>query len=303
MADFKSLTRSKPLRIASAGVGGVVALGAAVAVAQNLGSSNGVIHGCVGEFGNLRVVGLAKECRGREFAIEWNKVGPAGAPGAAGPAGATGPAGAVGAAGPAGPVGAPGATGPLGPMGLPGAPGPQGVPGRDGRDGTGTGVAAADAACSATITGDVFAKIDNIPGSSTNTKHKGENVLTAFGWSGLTSAVSSASGGGGSGKVQVGPVCFVKAVDAGTADIIKTAASGEHIKEVTFSIDRAATGRVGGETNELKIKLTDVLISSYKTGAAGDVAGDEVVMSFQQADITACPPSGACSTVTVDSKL
>jgi type VI secretion system secreted protein Hcp len=189
-------------------------------------------------------------------------------------------------------------------MGFPGAPGAQGLPGRDGRDGTVSvtgSPAAAETACNATITGDIFAKIDGIPGSSTNAKHQGENALTAFGWGGIVNAISNPSSGAGSGKAQIGPVCFVKALDAGTSGLIQTAASGKHIQEITFSIDRNSTK----ETSALKLKLSDVVISSYKTGTAGDLPGDEVVMNFARAEITSCPltitGAAACSTVTVDS--
>lgn len=115
-------------------------------------------------------------------------------------------------------------------------------------------------------------------------------------------AISNPASGAGSGKAQIGPVCFVKALDAGTSGLIQTAASGKHIQEITFSIDRLST-KV--ETSALKLKLSDVVISSYKTGAAGDLPGDEVVMNFARAEITSCPltvtGAAACSTVTVDS--
>src|SRR5258708_37920624 len=94
MADLKRLGRSKPVRIAAAGVGGVVALGAAAGLAQSLlASPAGVISACVGSNGALRV---SDSCKSNETALQWNQVGPIGPPGAQGPKGDNGAPGAAG---------------------------------------------------------------------------------------------------------------------------------------------------------------------------------------------------------------
>jgi type VI protein secretion system component Hcp len=308
MADFKSLTRSKPLRMASAGVGGVVALGAAVAVAQSLSASDNEIHACIGEHGRLRIVHSPSECeRHEEHPISWNRQGPVG------PQGVPGATGATGAVGPTGPEGA---AGPAGPQGLPGVQGPQGVPGRDGRDGV-SGVASTPATtCSTTLssaTSGIFASIAGVPGDSVDAKHKGDTNITAFGWGGITNAVSSASGAGaGTGRTEVGPICIVKEVDSGSVQLITAAATGKAIPTATFfftSPTTAAGGKGGGGKalgDQLKIKLSNVLITSYQPGQAGDAVGEAVQMTFQRADITVCPENatdsalGPCNTVTVD---
>jgi type VI protein secretion system component Hcp len=305
MADFKSLTRSKPLRIASVGVGGVVALGAAAAVAQSYYSDN-VIHGCVGDHGLLRVVRSADDCGHRELAVEWNKQGP---PGAVGATGAPGPAGLVGATGAVGPAGAPG---PVGPAGVEGAPGPmgligpQGPAGRDGRDGVSATGTAASSACSATIGAgtdlSIFAKIADIKGSATDKAHVGDTVVTAFGWGGLSRAIASATSGAGVGKLEVGPACFVKATDRGTTALLTAAIDGKLIPTMEFlffSSDSASKVRTT-ETDDLKITLTNVRISSYQPGAAGAVPGEEFQLDFQRAEVTSCPNGTACTSVTVD---
>src|SRR6266496_4002351 len=111
------------------------ALVAAVAVHASIPGPDGVIHGCYGPSGNLRVVDSADTCRHPEIELDWNQTGPTGATGPAGPTGATGPVGpagatgATGTTGPTGPAGPTGATGATGANGATGATGPPGTPG------------------------------------------------------------------------------------------------------------------------------------------------------------------------------
>jgi hypothetical protein len=94
----------------------LLAIGATHAGAQPPSAGSGaVIHGCVDNRGNLRIIDIATaNCKGNETAIEWNQTGPQGAPGQAGPTGSQGPAGIQG------PAGAQGPTGPQGPAGVSG---------------------------------------------------------------------------------------------------------------------------------------------------------------------------------------
>jgi type VI secretion system secreted protein Hcp len=293
MVDFKSLTKNKPLRIASAGVGGVVALGAAAAVAQTVFTRNpGVIHGCVGSNGQLRVIDPNQSCRANESAIEWNQRGPTG------PRGPQGPAGPTGAQGPAGAAGPQGAVGPMGP------PGRDGRDGRDGAPGTGAGQLPPDP-CSPTIAAngvDIFLKIDGIPGESADAKHKDWIDVQAFGWGGITSAFADVGSGSGAGKTDVGEVCFVKTVDTATTALVQSTLQGQHIKSADV-VFRKAGGKE--QVEFLKIKMTDILISSYKPGGAGDLPGEQVSFAFQKMELTQCSvlPTGGlgqCKTVVVD---
>ena len=82
--------------------------------------ADGLIHGCIGRDGTLRVVDPTaadrrlSACTDRETAISWNQEGPQGVQG---PPGAQGEKGDPGAQGPAGPQGPPGVAGPAGPAG------------------------------------------------------------------------------------------------------------------------------------------------------------------------------------------
>lgn len=108
-------------------------------------SNTNVIRGCVNrDTGVLRVLDPGESCKRREYAIDWNRMGPQGprgprgekgemgpqgAAGKPGAPGLPGPAGPAGPLGPIGPAGAIGAVGPMGPMGPEGPTGPAGPPG------------------------------------------------------------------------------------------------------------------------------------------------------------------------------
>jgi hypothetical protein len=105
----------------------VLGVGAAYAF-----TDNGVIHACVKDNGQVRIVKSASECKGQETHIQWNIVGqrgPKGDQGAPGPKGDTGPTGPQGEAGPAGPVGPKGDTGDQGAQGAQGEKGDTGATG------------------------------------------------------------------------------------------------------------------------------------------------------------------------------
>jgi len=107
---------------------------------------------------------------------------------------------------------------------------------------------------------DAFLKIDGIKGESADAKHKGEIDIESFSWGMTQTGVSATGGGGGAGKVHVHDISFFKKTDASSPLLMLNCANGAHIKEATFVVRKA-----GGEQLEyLKIKLTDVLVSSYK---------------------------------------
>jgi type VI secretion system secreted protein Hcp len=117
---------------------------------------------------------------------------------------------------------------------------------------------------------DAFLKIDGIKGESADHKHKGEIDIESFSWGMSQTGVSATGGGGGAGKVKVHDISFTKGTDAASPLLFLNCASGAHIKEANFVVRKA-----GGEQLEyLKIKLTDVLVSSYKPHGAQNATID-----------------------------
>lgn len=91
---------------------------------------------------------------------------------------------------------------------------------------------------------DAFLKIEGIDGESQDKSHPGEIEIESFSW-GVSNTSSGGGGGGGSGKAVL---------------------QGRHLQRATLTCRKA-----GFEF--LKIKLDDVIISSYQTG--GDAETDD----------------------------
>jgi type VI secretion system secreted protein Hcp len=116
---------------------------------------------------------------------------------------------------------------------------------------------------------DAFLKLDGIKGESADAKHKGEIDIMSFSWGMAQTGVSATGGGGGAGKVHVHDFQITKKTDAASPLLFLNCANGAHIKEANFVVRKA-----GGEQLEfLKIKLTDVLVSSYKPWGKGELIG------------------------------
>jgi hypothetical protein len=111
-----------PALVAGAAISSGVAVATSSDPAPKAGATN-EINGCIASgTGHLRVID-GGSCLPGETAINWNKVGPAGATGPAGPAGPQGLKGEAGSQGDVGP------TGPAGPKGEPGPAGERGLAG------------------------------------------------------------------------------------------------------------------------------------------------------------------------------
>src|SRR5262245_41400174 len=128
---------------------------------------------------------------------------------------------------------------------------------------------------------DAFLKIEGVEGDSRDAKHPNEIVVESFSW-GQTNTGNAGGGGGGAGKVQMQDFHFTMATSKASPTLMTKCATGEHIREATLTCRKA-----GGEQNEfLKIKLSDVLISSYALGGSrgDDVPSDQASLSFVKID-------------------
>lgn len=113
---------------------------------------------------------------------------------------------------------------------------------------------------------DSFLKIDGIKGESADAKHKGEIDILSFSFGASQTGTHSSGGGGGAGKVQIHDIHFTKKVDASSPLLFLNCANGAHIKEANLVVRKAG----GTQLEFLKIKLTDVLVSSIKPHGEGE---------------------------------
>ena len=133
---------------------------------------------------------------------------------------------------------------------------------------------------------DMFLKLDGIQGESRDNKHKGEIEILSFSW-GVTNSTGQTGGGAGSGKVNVQDFSIVKQLDTTSPEFLEKACRGEHMGSGLLTLVRTGTGK-GDQQEYLKIKLSDILVSSYQTGGANNaVPVEQVTFSFQNVEVYA----------------
>jgi len=98
---------------------------------------------------------------------------------------------------------------------------------------------------------DYYLKIDGIEGESADAQHKGEIEV-------------GTGTGGGTGKVVFQDFHFMAKTGIQSPLLFLATAQGEHFKKATLTCRKSGEKQV----EFLKIKLTDVLVSSYQAGAA-----------------------------------
>ncbi len=128
---------------------------------------------------------------------------------------------------------------------------------------------------------DYFLKLEGIEGESQDHKHKGSIEIESWSWGETQTGGHAYGGGGGAGKVAMQDFHFVMRVNKASPKLMLACASGEHIKSATLTCRKA-----GKEQQEfLKIKFSDLLVSSYQTGGSGGsdiVPLDQISLNFSK---------------------
>ncbi len=125
---------------------------------------------------------------------------------------------------------------------------------------------------------DYFLKIEGIEGESADSKHKNEIDIESWAWGETQSGSHAYGGGGGAGKVSMQDFNFTMRVNKASPKLLLACASGQHIKGALLTCRKA-----GKDQQEyMKIKFTDLLISSYQTGGSnGEVIPvDQISLNF-----------------------
>jgi type VI secretion system secreted protein Hcp len=134
---------------------------------------------------------------------------------------------------------------------------------------------------------DMFLKLDAIAGESIDKTHKGEIQILAFSFGATQSGSTHMGGGGGSGKVNFQDISFTKYIDKSTPILLQMVANGKHFKEGTLTVRKAGEHPL----EYLKIKLNEILVSSYSSGGSGgeDRLTENVTLNFAKIDVSYSP--------------
>lgn len=130
---------------------------------------------------------------------------------------------------------------------------------------------------------DMFIKIGKLGGESKDKAHGGEIDVLAWSWGMSQSGSMHQGGGGGSGKCSVQDLSFTKYIDASTCALMGAVCKGEHIDEALLTIRKAG----GSPLEYLKIKFTNVLVTSVSTGGSGgeDRLTENVTLNFEKFNV------------------
>ena len=139
----------------------------------------------------------------------------------------------------------------------------------------------------------IFAKIGTIKGESGDAKHKDEIEVLSWSWGVSQTGTTAPGGGGGKGKASFHDFNFTHRVDKASPVLMKSCATGEHIKDATITVRKAGKG----QQEYLVITMTDVLVTSVamSVSAEGDATMEGVALAFAKVDLVYKPqkPDGS----------
>jgi type VI secretion system secreted protein Hcp len=139
---------------------------------------------------------------------------------------------------------------------------------------------------------DIFAKLGDIKGESTDDKHKDEIEVLSFSWGVNNPAtIGGAGGGAGAGRATFHDLSFSHTIDKASPMLLKACATGVHLKDATITHRKAGKG----QQEYLIIKMNDVIVTSVSLGDSNGSAGSEnVSIAFAKVDLEYKPqlPNG-----------
>ena len=135
---------------------------------------------------------------------------------------------------------------------------------------------------------DFFLSIDGIKGESSDSKHKEEIQIESWSTGANQSGTMSFGGGGGAGKVSMQDFNFVMKVNKASPLLMKSCATGAHIKKAVLTCRKA-----GKDQQEyMTVTLSDILVSSFQTGGSGgsDILPiDQVSLNYSKIEFSYKP--------------
>ena len=126
---------------------------------------------------------------------------------------------------------------------------------------------------------DYFLRIESIPGESVDTHHPNEIVVESWSF-----GDSDAAAAGGAGKVRFHDFHFSAVVSKASPKLVEAAALGSHLAGAVLTCRKSS----GFQVEFLVLKFSDVVVSSYATGAAAaseTAPIDQVALAFAKVEI------------------
>lgn len=127
---------------------------------------------------------------------------------------------------------------------------------------------------------DYFLKLDGVKGESKKDGHKDEIDVLSWNWGESQTGTSAEGGGGGAGKVSMNDFTFSMRTSKASSKLLLFCANGKHIPSGLL------TCRKAGEKQQeyLKIKFSDLLVSSFHTGGheGQEIPVDSISLNFSK---------------------
>lgn len=134
---------------------------------------------------------------------------------------------------------------------------------------------------------DMFIQVGTLKGEARDHKHKEKTDVLAWSWGATNSGSAHVGGGAGAGKVNVQDLNFTKYIDKTSTELMLACCNGKHFPDALLIVRKAGEKPV----EYLKIKMTDVLISSISTGGSGseDRLTENVSLNFAEVKVEYTP--------------
>lgn len=121
---------------------------------------------------------------------------------------------------------------------------------------------------------DMFIRIGDIEGESTDSKHGKEIDVLAWSWGMSQQGTTHVGGGSGAGRVSVQDLSIMKYVDASTNELIKACCDGTHYPEAKLTVRRVDNDPL----EYIKLTMKEVIVTAVSmTGSGGEDRHTETV--------------------------
>lgn len=136
---------------------------------------------------------------------------------------------------------------------------------------------------------DILLKIEGVKGESVEAGHEDEIDVEAWSWGMSQSGTTHRGRGSGSGQANVQDIIITKLIDTSTPTIMEALLKGQHFPQAEMWVRKA--GADGAKVDYLYIKMENLMITSYDTGAGGseDSIMETISLNFAKVEFEYTP--------------